>query len=405
MKRLLRISLDTSLLSLMPVLSWFFLSIIVDKNLINVFTLTYPIQFIYYMLKAIFSVGANICKQKENDDYAVGNGFVIAIILGFFIYGFIAINIDNYITFMNLDIKTYHEFGLYSVIQLYIQLLFNFVIEKLYYEGKNKLANKYSVCFNMINFIILILASLIIKNKVLIVIITLLCISIYTIFVLIKERCKVNFKSKIFNFIKYDSVAFFHSLCFFLIFLFGLRTAINYGTIYTSAITFVSLITDVQWDTFDSINTAAKIDISKGNFNYKDSIKNAYKLFLLLLLSIFIMFIMFYKNYDLNIKITFIFLSIELFNFIIYPIYSLKTTFLNLEYNSFLITSNKVLANIGRMFLSILHTPFCTAIGQVVSCIYQFIVLNIIFKKNYYLNNKGYVLKKRRNKERKSSNE
>lgn len=395
MKRLLRISLDISLLSLIPVLSWFLLSIIIDKSLINVFTLTYPIQFIYYMLKAIFSVGANICKQKENDEYAVGNGFIIAIILGFFIYGFIAINIDNYITFMNLDVKTYHEFGLYSVIQLYIQLIFNFVIEKLYYESKNKLANKYSICFNMINFIVLILSSIIIKEKILIVIITLSCISIYTFIILIKERCKINFKSNILHFLKYDSVAFFHALCFFLIFLFGLRTAINYGDIYTSAITFISLITDVQWDTFDSINTAAKIDISKGKFNYKDSIKNAYKLFLLLLLSIFIMFMVFYKNYDLNIKITFIFLLTELFNFIIYPIYSLKTTFLNLEYSSVLITSNKVLANIVRMFLSILHTPFCTAIGQVISSIYQFIVLNIIFKKNFYLDKKGFILKKK----------
>lgn len=395
MKRLLRISLDTSLLSLMPVLSWFFLSIIIDKNLMNVFTLTYPIQFIYYMLKAIFSVGANICRQKENDEYAVGNGFIITIILGFFIYGFIAINIDNYISFMNMDVKTYHEFGLYSVIQLYIQLIFNFIIEKLYYEGKNKLANKYSISFNMINFIILILTSLIIKEKILIVIITLSCISIYTVFLLIKERCKVNLKSNIIHFLRYDSVAFFHALCFFLIFLFGLRTAINYGAVYASAITFISLITDVQWDTFDSINTIAKIDISKGKFNYKESIKNAYKLFMLLLLSIIIMFLVFYKNYDLNMKITLLFLVAELINFIIYPIYSLKTTFLNLEYSSVLITGNKVLANIGRMFLSILHTPFCTAIGQVISSIYQFIVLNIIFKKNFYLDKKGFILKKK----------
>lgn len=395
MKRLLRISLDTSLLSLIPVLSWFLLSIIIDRSLINVFTLTYPIQFIYYMLKAIFSVGANICKQKENDEYAVGNGFIIAVVLGFVIYGFIAINIDNYISFMNLDVKTYHEFGLYSVIQLYIQLIFNFVIEKLYYESKNKLANKYSICFNMINFVVLILSSLIIKEKIIIVIIALSCISIYTIFILIKERCKANLKSNILHFLRYDSVAFFHSLCFFLIFLFGLRNAINYGNIYTNAITFISLITDVQWDTFDSINTVAKIDISKGRFNYKESVKNAYKLFMILLLSIITMFLIFYKNYDLNMKITFIFLSAELINFIIYPIYSLKTTFLNLEYNSVLITSNKVLANIGRMILSVLHTPFCTVIGQVASSIYQFIVLNIIFKKNFYLDNKGFILKKK----------
>ena len=38
MKRLLKISFDASLLSLIPILSWFALSLIIDRNLINVFT-------------------------------------------------------------------------------------------------------------------------------------------------------------------------------------------------------------------------------------------------------------------------------------------------------------------------------------------------------------------------------
>lgn len=394
MKRLLRVGLDTSLLSLIPVLSWFALSFIIDKNLINVFTLTYPIQFIYYMLKSIFSTGANICKQKEKDEYAVGNGIILAIIIGFIVYGFIVINIDKYIIFMNMDKNIYKEFGVYSVIQLYIQLIFNFIIEKLYYENKNKLANKYSLTFNFINFFVLILSSILIKNKIIIVIITLISIFIFTIFLLIKENIKFNFKSNILHFLKYDSVAFFHALCFFIIFLFGLRTAINYGEIYAIAITFTSLITDTQWDVFDSINTIAKIDISKNVFNYKESKKNAYKLLIILLLSIFLMFMFLYKNYNLNITITLLFLSSEMINFFIYPIYSLKTNFLNLEYKPVFITSNKIFANVVRMVLSVLHTPFCTSVGQVISSIYQFISLNIVFKRNFYINKNGIIIKK-----------
>ena len=49
MKRLLRISFDLSLLSFIPIILWFLLGIIVDKNLINIFTLTYPLQFIYLL--------------------------------------------------------------------------------------------------------------------------------------------------------------------------------------------------------------------------------------------------------------------------------------------------------------------------------------------------------------------
>ncbi len=380
MKRLLRVSLDTALLSFIPVLSWFMLSILVDKNLINVFTLTYPIQFIYYMFKSIFSTGANISKEKDKDKYAVGNGLFIAIILGFIIYGSLVLNIDKYITFMNMDVLIYHDFAIYSVIQLYIQLIFNFIIEKLYYEEKNKLANKYSICFNLINFVMIIITSLLFKNRVVIISLTLISIGLYTLYLFIKEHEKFNLKSNILKWVKYDSVYFFHFLCFFLIFLFGLKNVIEYGEKYTIAITFVALITDTQWDVYDAINTIAKIDIVKDKFNYKESRNNAYKLLLILLSSIFVMFLIFNHNYKLNYGITFIFLGTEVFNFLIFPIYSLKATYLNLEYSSTIITSNKMVANIARILLSLIKTPYCTAIGQIISSTYQLIILNILYK-------------------------
>ena len=60
MRRLLKITFDLALLSFVPVLSWFCLSLILDKNLINFLTITYPIQFTWYIFKSIFSTGANI---------------------------------------------------------------------------------------------------------------------------------------------------------------------------------------------------------------------------------------------------------------------------------------------------------------------------------------------------------
>ena len=97
MKRLLKISFDLALLSFIPVLSWFCLSLIIDKNLINIFTLTYPIQFTWYMMKAIFSTGANINKIKDNNSDAVMSGFVIGTLIAFILYSSLAINIDKYI--------------------------------------------------------------------------------------------------------------------------------------------------------------------------------------------------------------------------------------------------------------------------------------------------------------------
>ena len=88
--------------------------------MINVFTITYPIQFLTCLFKPIFSVGCNISKEKDNDKYAVGNGIFLTIVLGFILYGFILLNIDKYITFMNMDVKVYKIFTIYSIIQLQI---------------------------------------------------------------------------------------------------------------------------------------------------------------------------------------------------------------------------------------------------------------------------------------------
>ena len=135
MKRLLRITFNSAIFSFIPILSWFALGLIVDKNLINVFTLTYPIQFIWAMMKSIFGTGANISKEKDKMKMQC-YGMTLGIIIGFIVFGFIALNIEKYIKFMNMDVAIYKEFALYSVIQLYIQLIFSYVLEKLYFENK-----------------------------------------------------------------------------------------------------------------------------------------------------------------------------------------------------------------------------------------------------------------------------
>ena len=42
---------------------------------------------------------------------------------------------------------------------------------------------------------------------------------------------------------------------FFLIYLFGLSNALEFGEKYTVALNFVALITDTQWDSFDAITS------------------------------------------------------------------------------------------------------------------------------------------------------
>ncbi len=395
MKRLLRISFDLSLLSFIPIISWFLLGIIVDKNLINIFTLTYPLQFIYYIIKSIFSTGANISKEKDKNKDAVMSGLMLGTVVSIIIFTIILLNVDNYISFMNMDISTYKNFTIYSILQLFICLEFAMMQDKLYYEEKNKLANKHSLVFNLLNFILLIGTSLITKNQIIIIATTLIPLAIYTLYIYIKNSNKFKFNINVLKCIKYDSVELFNNIAFFLIFLFGLSNALEYGEVYAIALTFIALITDTQWDTFDAIKEAATIDISKRKFNYIEDRNNAYKLLGILFGTSLIMFVLLYGFYNLDFKITMIYFSFEIVNFLIYPIYRIKTCYLQLEYSAFKITSNKIIASILRMFMSLLKTPFCTGIGQVCSSIYQFITVSIMFGHNFKIDKTGCVIKKK----------
>ena len=138
-----------------------------------------------------------------------------------------------------------------------------------YYEEKNILANKYSLIFNLLNFILLIGASLITKNQIVIITTTLIPLALFSMYIYIKNSDKFKLQLDIIKCIKYDSVELFNNIAFFLIFLFGLSNALEFGEQYAIALTFVALITDTQWDTADAIVIAATIDISKNNFNYK----------------------------------------------------------------------------------------------------------------------------------------
>lgn len=395
MKRLLRISFELSLLSFIPIISWFLLGIIVDKNLINIFTLTYPLQFIYYIIKSIFSTGANISKEKDKNKDAVMSGLILGTIVSIIIFTVILLNVDNYISFMNMDISTYKNFTIYSILQLFICLEFAMMQDKLYYEEKNKLANKHSLVFNLLNFILLIGTALITKNQIIIISTTLIPLAIYTLYIYIKNSNKFKFNINVLKCIKYDSVELFNNIAFFLIFLFGLSNALEYGETYATALSFIALITDTQWDTFDAIKEAATIDISKRKFNYIEHRNNAYKLLGILFGTSLMMFAFLFRFYDLDFKITMIYFSFEIVNFLIYPIYRIKTCYLQLEYSAFKITSNKIIASILRMFMSLLKTPFCTGIGQVCSSVYQFITVSIMFGHSFKTDKTGYVVKKK----------
>ena len=99
MNRLFRISFDIFLTSVTPILVWLLLGILVDKNLINIFSLVYPMQFIITAIYSIFGTGANISAIKDNNKNSVFSGFLLGALVGALILGSIVFNVDKYILF------------------------------------------------------------------------------------------------------------------------------------------------------------------------------------------------------------------------------------------------------------------------------------------------------------------
>lgn len=390
MKRLLQISFDTLIASLMSILIWFILSLKIDRTLINIFTLTFPIQYVSSIIISIFATGANISSQKGNKD-DVMSGIFFGCLISIVLVVILLFNVDNYLNFMNYNVN--HLFVIYSIIQIFLHTILSIILTKLYYEENNNLANKYSLIFYIINLVLICFTSVLFRNTIYVIVVTLIPLVIFVLYVLIKnvERFSLNFN--ILRWIRYDSVTLTDNILLGLAYVFGLSSTVTYGQEYITALTFIALITDTQWDISNSISTVAKIDISKNEFNYKEHVKNATKLTYLLIASVLIMYIIMFKFYDLNLYITFIYLGFHIIDFIICPYYKIDAYYLQLEYSTSITTVVNLSSRIFRFILSFIRTPFCTVIAQLLSSIYQVITMKFLFNKNFKVSKNGKIMK------------
>ena len=394
MNRLLRIWLDNFLLSFIPIVSRFSLWLIGSSDLIVIFSLTYPIQFIGSIILSIFSIWANIEKEKKGNKNSVMSWFVIWSIIAIIVYGLFAFNIEWYINFMNMDIDTYKIFSIYSILQLFLAFELSLVLNKLYFEWNNKLANKYSIISNSLSFVFLIGTALLTKNQIIITVFALIPNALFILYILIKNSNKFRFQINLLQWFKYDSSELFTKIALFLIYLFWLSNIFQFWPEYASAIAFMSLITDTQWDMAMAVWTLAKVDISKNKFNYYEHRKNAFKYIFLLIASIIVLFIALFNVYNIVIEIAVIYLIFDVIDFLFFPVNELKTCYLQIERSASKTTWNIFCSYCVRTLLSFLPTPFCTAIWQMATAIYEFIAFWYITKKNYKLNNKWVFSKK-----------
>lgn len=397
MKRLFRIGSGLFIYSIIPILSWIVLSYVLGDNRIsNVFSITYSIQFIWAILRYFFGSGANIRKEKENNSNSVWNSIFWGTIFSILIFAIPLIFVDKYIVFFGQDVEFYRIYVIYGIALLFLQTLFSFIIEKLYFEDKEKTANIHLFAFNLTSFSVLILSSLIIPNTLIALLLTLGVLLIYIIclYVWQFERFKIDFT--FFKNFKYESANIVESLFMIIIYLFGYKIAFAAGQEYLIALNLVSLCTDTQWDMLEAIYTVAKVDISKNRFEYKKLLKEGYFYSILIILTSIVMTFSLFNYFNANLLVVVLILGFQVVDMLFAPYHRIIAGFIQIEYSPTLITALSLSLKVIRTALSILIiSPYCTEIGQVVQGGLMFIALIIIrITKFKVVDNKLIVNKK-----------
>lgn len=394
MNRLLRISFNTLLNSLLPILMWILLGEIINKNIVNIFTITYSFQFIITLLVSIFGTGANITAEKEQIKDIIDSNILLGTLVIFIIVILFSVNVDSYIKFMNLEPNVYREYCIYSFILMLYQSVIRLVCEKLYFKNENKKANKITTLFNLTNLIIVVVMSLLLKNTITSIITTLIVDFAIVAYIVISNISKITFKIYLKDNIKYVSNDIFDLFGMFIVYFIGQRITFGFGTMYLVAVNFEAMITDAQWDMSYSIITAATIDASKDELNYKESIRNGRKLIAILIASILFMGIILYFFYRPNLWVLSIFLGVQIINLIVSPKIYIRQQYLQINYSAKKNVFHKNVYEIIRVIFSFVPSPFCTYIGQFLGMLYEVIIYDIYYNKRFYIENNYLRMKK-----------
>ena len=290
MKRLVQISFDTLLLSIIPIIIWNALGLILSKDLVVTFSITYPIQFLFSIFYYIFAVGPNITAEKKKDKNIVYSNIFLGILIGTLILLILIFKCNSFLLIMNVDISVFRIFTIYSLFNIFYSYVLKLVLEKLYYEKENKIANLISILFNIVNLLLVVILAIITKSQYITSIITLITMGILLLIILFSNIKKFKINISLLNNIKNSSIGIVENISMFIIYFFGHINSYSFGMEYILASTFVGIVSDTQWDMIYAIQTAVHIDVSKEKFSFKEHLKNGYKLAAILILSSIIMY-------------------------------------------------------------------------------------------------------------------
>lgn len=334
----------------------------------EVFSLTYPLQFVEVILVSFFASASNVRANKEDNKNCVESGMLLGLIFGIIVFGLVAFFVDGYISFMNMLPEIYHWFTLMAIGQLFFTFINTLVTEKLYFKNNDKKANFCNIGFIVINFLSVILTSIITKNQMAICITNLACLCVYVCvwLGLTFKKFKFNF-NPLKNF-KYESICLISNMFMLIVYLFGYRSAFSFGAEYVVSLNFVNLITDPQWDAVDAISKIAKIEISNSTYNYKKALRNSCAITIFYVATSIILFFSLSKVYNVVLTIGLIYLAFQIADLLLNILQANIKTFMQLEFSPIVATGIYIVGKIVRTVLAVaIMNPYNTSISQIVA--------------------------------------
>ena len=373
MKRLLRISLNVLFTSALPIVSWILLGIIVRPEIADVFSLTYPMQFLFVVLMTIFAIGANITAKLKHDKNVVMTNLVVgSIVFGIFT-AVICANIDAYLEQMNVTPEVYRDFAIYAFIRIAEGNIIMMISQKLYYKNEIKKTNTINLVYGACDFILITVLNSITDHTAAIII-TLCADSAITAIFFFRNYDKWKFSLRLFDNIKNASFEILDSLGMFLAYGLGYANSFSYGKEFLNAINFETLITDAQWDMLnESVGTAARVDIAERKFNYRKMRRQALAMSAIMLGTSAILGLVLYWYYKPDLLILLILFGSQVIDMFFDPINHIRWSYLQIRDNKLRHNAVFVATRLVRIVCSFIPTGFCVYIGELSSTAIKYI--------------------------------
>lgn len=395
MKRYFSISITLFAFSALNALTYLLLGIIYgDTAFAEIFSITYPLQYVASILLYFFVSASNIRANKEGNKNCVQTGLFLGLVSATIIFVIVAVFVDKYILFMNMEPDIYRNFTLMAIGQLFFTFVINVIAEKLYFENKDRKANLCNLGFVLLNLITVVITVLITKNQLIILLVNLSSLCLYCAILLGFTFKKFKFTFNLKKNFKFASLDVINSLIMFMIYLIGYRRAFAFGAEFIAALNLVNLITDPLWDALVAINKIAKIDISQANYNYRRALRNSGIITACYGGFGIILFFSLFQVYHVVLAIGLIRLGFQIADMILEVFLSNLREYLQLEFSAKITTGLHFFVMTLRAVLTIfVISPYNTNIGQIVGDTVALGLLLIYRFKFYKVNKMGMLVR------------